>query len=157
MFRVRRMRESDLLKVRDIERVSHPLPWRLAYFRQAVRRGWCCWVIEDAQTVAGYGVIQLVHHQAHIMSLTVAPHYRHRGLGIRMLRHLLREAGRQGARWARLEVRPSNQAALSLYGSLGFKARGYIRHYYPGPGASTGALVMTRRVQTGSKLRSGHG
>jgi [ribosomal protein S18]-alanine N-acetyltransferase len=46
---------------------------------------------------------------------------------------VLREAAAEGAQRATLEVRRSNEAARSLYLSLGFQERAVRSHYYTQP------------------------
>jgi ribosomal-protein-alanine N-acetyltransferase len=49
---------------------------------------------------------------------------------------------RRGARRAFLEVRPTNAAAMALYGSLGFRTISLRRRYYQHP--SEDALVLEK-------------
>ena len=132
MLRLRCMREADLPQVRQIERVSHLLPWPATCFRQALRRRWSCWTMDDRGAVAGYAVMSMGKGWAHILNMTVSPAHRRQGLGSRMLGHLLLEAERAGLKGISLEVRPSNRAAIGLYRSAGFRRTGLQRHYYPG-------------------------
>ena len=66
-----------------------------------------------------------------IMTVVVDPAARRRGLGRRLVRHLLRMARAGGAATATLEVRASNVAAIALYAGLGFARDGLRRAYYP--------------------------
>ena len=75
----------------------------------------CAWLIVD---------------ELHITLVAVAPSQRRRGLGRRILTALLREGSRLGAQRATLEVASGNQAAQSLYASLGFEVAGCRRGYY---------------------------
>jgi ribosomal-protein-alanine N-acetyltransferase len=75
----------------------------------------CAWLIVD---------------ELHITLVAVAPSQRRRGLGRRVLAALLREGSRMGAQRATLEVASGNQAAQSLYASLGFEVAGCRRGYY---------------------------
>ena len=75
----------------------------------------CAWLIVD---------------ELHITLVAVAPSQRRQGLGRRVLAALLREGSRLGAERATLEVASGNQAAQSLYASLGFELAGCRRGYY---------------------------
>lgn len=75
----------------------------------------CAWLIVD---------------ELHITLVAVDPSQRRRGLGRRVLAALLREGSRLGAQRATLEVASGNQAAQSLYASLGFELAGCRRGYY---------------------------
>jgi ribosomal-protein-alanine N-acetyltransferase len=62
--------------------------------------------------------------EAHITILAVQPQYQGQGLGQAMLYSLLKTAHDRGLERATLEVRVSNQAAISLYQKFGFKTAG---------------------------------
>lgn len=72
----------------------------------------------------------LILDELHITLVAVAPAWRRRGFGQRVLEALL-EAGRSGgAGRATLEVAAGNGAALGLYGAAGFRTAGVRRGYY---------------------------
>lgn len=77
------------------------------------------------------GCVWAILEEGHITLLGVDPEFRRQGLGQLLLCFLLRGAYKRGLEWATLEVRASNQAALSLYNRLGFQSVGERRGYYP--------------------------
>lgn len=92
--------------------------------------------------VVGLGCIWSILEEAHITILAVHPNYQNQGLGQLLLYALLRDAKRCQLKWATLEVKPSNQAALSLYQKFGFKEAGRRRGYYKDTGED--ALILWR-------------
>jgi ribosomal-protein-alanine N-acetyltransferase len=80
--------------------------------------------------------------EAHITLLAVHPHYQCQGLGQALLISLLTAASDRGLERATLEVRASNQPALSLYQKFGFKTAGRRRCYYKDTGED--ALILWR-------------
>jgi ribosomal-protein-alanine N-acetyltransferase len=72
----------------------------------------------------------LILDELHITLVTVDPSQRRRGLGRRLLEALMQEGRSLGALRATLEVASGNQAAQSLYASLGFEVAGCRRGYY---------------------------
>ena len=80
--------------------------------------------------ILGLGCYWAILDEAHITLLAIAPPYRSQGLGRRLLLHLLASARQRGLARATLEVRATNQPALMLYRSLGFRTAGRRRHYY---------------------------
>ena len=66
----------------------------------------------------------------HLLNLAVHPARRRRGISRALLTASLEKARGQGAEVVWLEVRPSNQAALTLYQSFGFKEVGIRQNYY---------------------------
>jgi [ribosomal protein S18]-alanine N-acetyltransferase len=90
----------------------------------------------------GLGCYWSILEEAHITILAVHPDYQHQGLGQLLLYALLRDATRRQLEWATLEVKPSNQAALSLYQKFGFTLAGRRRRYYKDTGED--ALILWR-------------
>jgi ribosomal-protein-alanine N-acetyltransferase len=87
---------------------------------------------QTTQALVGFGILWRIEEEAHIISLAVDPAHRRRGLGRRILEELLSQARAAGCRWATLEVRASNQAAIRLYESAGFQLLGRRKGYYNG-------------------------
>lgn len=76
------------------------------------------------------GCFWAILDEAHITLLAVHPQYQHQGLGQAMLIALLAQAHDRGLERATLEVRVSNQPAISLYKKFGFQIAGRRRGYY---------------------------
>lgn len=77
-----------------------------------------CWIVVD---------------ELHINTMAVANEHRRRGLGRRLMRHVMADAAARGARRATLEVRRSNLAACRLYEALGFRVTAVRSGYYTEP------------------------
>lgn len=90
----------------------------------------------------GLGCFWSILEEAHITILAVHPNYQRQGLGQLLLYALLRDARMRNLEWATLEVKPSNQAALSLYHKFGFTEAGRRRKYYQDTGED--ALILWR-------------
>jgi ribosomal-protein-alanine N-acetyltransferase len=70
---------------------------------------------------------------AEVEGLVVDRDYRRRGIGGALIEACMAWAGNAGASVVRLEVRPSNAAALALYTRHGFSTEGVRRAYYSAP------------------------
>ncbi|NER19894.1 MAG: ribosomal protein S18-alanine N-acetyltransferase [Symploca sp. SIO1C2] len=88
----------------------------------------------------GLGCFWSILEEAHITILAVHPDWRGQGLGQLLLYALLKKAQELQLEWATLEVKPSNQAALSLYQKFGFVEAGRRRCYYQDTGED--ALIL---------------
>ena len=97
---------------------------------------------DDAQSVLAFCVCWLIFDELHINTLAVAPAARRRGLASRLLRDVMAEAAVAGGKRATLEVRASNNAALALYGRLGFHVAARRPRYYTRP--EEDALILWR-------------
>ncbi|PZR75224.1 MAG: ribosomal-protein-alanine N-acetyltransferase, partial [Stutzerimonas stutzeri] len=90
----------------------------------------------------GHGVINVILDEAHLLNITVKPQSQGRGLGLRLLEHLMQRARERGGRECFLEVRASNAPAYRLYERYGFNEVGRRRAYYPSADGREDALVM---------------
>jgi [ribosomal protein S18]-alanine N-acetyltransferase len=145
-LRLRPMRAADLPAVMTIELRAYPYPWTEGIFRDCLRVGYSCWLLEDRDSIAGYGVMSVGAGEAHILNLCVASDHRGKGHGRKILTHLLYMARRLKADTALLEVRPSNAPALHLYHSLGFNEVGMRRDYYPDKNGREDALILAKAL-----------
>lgn len=96
----------------------------------------------SGERLIGLGCLWSVLEEAHITILAVHPEYQGQGFGQALLHALLVVAQQQGLEWATLEVRVSNQVALSLYQKFGFQEVGRRRRYYQDTGED--GLVLWR-------------
>ncbi len=143
---MRPMRESDLAVVLAIERGAYPFPWSQGIFRDCLRVGYCCWVIETTAAPQGYGIMSVGAGECHILNLCIRPQSQRQGLGRTLLSHLLGVARSHHALTAMLEVRPSNEPALRLYQDMGFNEVGVRRAYYPRAGGREDALILATEL-----------
>jgi ribosomal-protein-alanine N-acetyltransferase len=143
---LRPMHESDLPAVYMLEKLCQFEPWPLWYFRRLLRRGDSCWVLEQGGEIVGFGIVSMVRHWAHIMNMCVATGHRRRGLGRRILIHLLAMAKLRHASHVWLEVRPTNRPALLLYRKQGFRKKHIRKDYYQARRGRQDAIVMARRL-----------
>ncbi|MEM2142906.1 MAG: ribosomal protein S18-alanine N-acetyltransferase [Candidatus Thorarchaeota archaeon] len=68
--------------------------------------------------------------KGHIVSVAVLPHARRHGLGTALVRTAMAELKGYGVKEYILEVRRSNEGAISVYESLGFEIRRVLKGYY---------------------------
>jgi len=140
--RYRLMTGADLGTVSAIEEAIYPYPWSRGNFSDSLAAGYHCWIVECAGEVAGYAVVMVAADEAHLLNLSVAARWQRRGIGREALRFALKLARECGAEKILLEVRPSNDAAIALYGSAGFAEIARRRGYYPAGDAREDAVVM---------------
>lgn len=136
------MHIEDVPTVAQLERDTYPFPWSDGSFRDCLRAGYDCHVVDCDGRVSGYGIMSRGAGEAHILNVCVERGLRRRGLGRAMIVFLLERAAAAGMRAAFLEVRPSNVAAVRLYQALGFEQIGVRKGYYPAAGGREDALVF---------------
>jgi ribosomal protein S18 acetylase RimI-like enzyme len=112
------------------------------------RRSFRHWISSEKRaflvaTVNGMlaGYILVIYHGgtrlARLYSIAIDPHFRGRGIARELIRAGERAASKSGRFIMRLEVARDNQAAISLYQSLGYQAFGGYRDYYDDHGDAT--------------------
>jgi len=133
---IRAMSRSDVPTVATLERDIYPEPWSARVFFDELGHANRSYVVatEDDE-VLGYGGFMLVESDAHITTLGVAPGWRRRKLGTRILLALVERAVGRGARHLTLEVRATNTDAQLLYERFGFSPVGKRKGYYQGEDA----------------------
>jgi len=136
------MHEGDVRPVMDIERRAYQFHWTEGIFRDCLRVGYCCWVLELEGIVAGYGIMSLVVGEAHLLNICIAPEWQRQGHGRLLLEHFMELARERGAGQMFLEVRLSNVAALNLYRESGFNEVGMRKNYYPAENGREDAMIL---------------
>jgi ribosomal-protein-alanine N-acetyltransferase len=81
--------------------------------------------------IMGYVVASYLFEQADVQNIIVSQADRGQGVGRALLQVLTKDLACHGVENIFLEVRPSNQAAVSLYQSAGFVLMQKRRGYYP--------------------------
>jgi ribosomal-protein-alanine N-acetyltransferase len=94
----------------------------------------------SSKTLLGMGCFWSILEEAHITIVAVHPQYQRQGLGQALIYALLKTASDRNLERATLEVRASNEAAISLYQKFGFKTAGRRRRYYQDNGED--ALIL---------------
>jgi ribosomal-protein-alanine N-acetyltransferase len=143
---IRAMQPADVPEVGMLESQTYAFPWSENIFRDCLRAGYYCCVVQTEGEIVGYGVLSAGAGEAHVLNICVAEADRGRGLGSRLLQHLIDHARSIGAREVFLEVRPSNTVAINLYRARGFSQVGIRRGYYQAVGGREDAVVLRRQL-----------
>jgi ribosomal-protein-alanine N-acetyltransferase len=140
------MHELDVPVVVAIERSAYQFPWSEGIFRDCLRVGYICRIVELGGIIAGYGIMSIGAGEAHVLNVCIREEYRGRGLARTLLSYLMERARNAGMTEAYLEVRPSNTTAARLYYSLGFEQVGVRRGYYQATHGREDAAVLRRNL-----------
>jgi len=138
------MLESDVPLVLAVESAAYQFPWSEGIFRDCLRVGYTCRVLDMSGDIAGYGIMSMGAGEAHILNVCVRSEFQCLGFGRKILTYLLERARASGMQEAFLEVRPSNSAAIRLYQSAGFEPVGVRRGYYQAAVGREDASVLRR-------------
>lgn len=125
------MTEADLDAVLEIEQASFPRPWTREHFSYEVHTPACFPMVAMVEgSLAGYICPMLVLDEGHILDVAVSPQMRGRGIGRLLVERALLDCRERGAAFVSLEVRRSNDSAISLYRAIGFAETGIRKRYY---------------------------
>ena len=80
--------------------------------------------------IVAYAGAWVSFDQAEVMHVAVEPELRGQGIGTILFGELIKTVKKRGATSITLEVRPSNTAAVKLYGNFGLKSVGRRKGYY---------------------------
>lgn len=141
-FEIRVMHPADLDRVILIEREIFLFPWSPGNFSDSIDAGYLCQVMEQADTIVGYGIMMMSPDEAHILTLGIAANWQKKGLGKKLLQHLIQSARDMNAKSILLDVRESNLGAAQLYQQMGFQQIATRKGYYPAMCGREDARVM---------------
>lgn len=147
--RIRPMQVVDIKAVRKVECAAYGFPWTASIFRDCLRVGYYCCVMENPLGLVGHGVMSYAISECHILNICIHPDYQGQGLGRNLVLHQLDVAKLNGVRMAFLEVRLSNNIAYKLYESLGFDEVGIRKEYYPAEWGREDAMILAYDMHSG--------
>ena len=153
-IRFRPMLVPDIAAVAAVERASYLFPWSEGVFRDCVRVGYLCRVVEADGEVAGYGIMSFGAGEAHILNVCIRSDLRGAGVGRKLMDFLLARARDEYMQEVFLEVRPSNNVAIRLYETLGFARVGVRKSYYQASTGREDALVYKLELGPNTPLSS---
>lgn len=128
------MTAAHIAPIAALERVCFSDPWPEAAVESELTNPLSLWLVavEEGQ-VAGYVGSQSVLGEADVMNVAVSPEFRRRGVARALLLALERRLVENAVHCLTLEVRASNESAISLYHSLGYVQVGRRPNYYHKP------------------------
>ena len=104
------------------------------------------YIVADLEgVIVGYAGLWWIQDEGHITNVAVRPGYRNRRIGEGIISVMIDFTSREGIRHHTLEVRSSNEPAISLYKKFGFAVEGVRTGYYLNNGED--ALIMWRHEE----------
>lgn len=144
MLVIREMAAQDVEAASRIESEVFSMPWSAKDFLEMVEADYAHYYVAELDgVIAGCCGIRNIAGDGEITNVVVAEEYRKKGIGRKLMEYMLERAGENGIGDCTLEVRVSNQPAIRLYESLGFKGEGVRPDFYERPRED--ALIMWKR------------
>lgn len=134
-LRIRKMTLADLPAVMVIENQAFSNPWSTEMVRKELTQDWSTVLLAEASTPEGYSlrgfaIFWLVADEIHVLNVATDQAFRRLGVGREVMNAVIAFGRDHKCINASLEVRRSNEAAINLYKSLGFRAVGMRPGYY---------------------------
>lgn len=130
---------NDILKV-EAECFSDP--WTEQMFKEELSGKFAhYYVAEEDSHAVGYMGMWALSGEGHITNVAVGKDYRRRGFARALIEHFIDIAKKENLEFMTLEVRASNEPAIALYRSFGFRDVGIRKKYYEN---TEDALLLTK-------------
>lgn len=147
---VRKMTAEDIAEVVAIENQCFSIPWSEKSFRDSISRDDTVFLVCESESflqetgstiVAGYIGMYISFDEASITNVAVDPSCRKRGVGESLVTAAKQAVQEANAQKVFLEVRVSNEPAISLYKKAGFENLGIRKNFYVHP--TEDAFIMS--------------
>lgn len=142
---VREMTVNDLPQVMVIENENFSKPWTdKGFLTFLLRHDTLFLVAEEEGTIIGFAGVMMVLDEAELTNVAVMKSHQKQGVGRLLIESLMRLLAELEVERLHLEVRVSNDKAISLYRQIGFEDVGMRHKYYEEP--SEDAILMRREI-----------
>ncbi|MEA5042862.1 MAG: ribosomal protein S18-alanine N-acetyltransferase [Oscillibacter ruminantium] len=145
------MSGDHLDEIAALEKICFSTPWSRAMLAEELDNVCSAFLtaLDEDGRVIGYAGLQVVLDEGYIANIAVRPEDRQKGVASQLLQVFIDFARGNKLAFLTLEVRPSNTAAIVLYGHHGFRTAGRRKNYYEHP--KEDALIMTLEFDYGTE------
>lgn len=138
-----KMNENHVSQIAELEKLCFNDPWSRNSIASELDNKLSFWLVaEENGNVLGYVGSQTVLGETDMMNIATHPDYRKKGIGTALITALIDVLAKQGSHSLMLEVRASNDSAISVYKKLGFSEVGRRKNYYRNP--KEDALILRK-------------
>ena len=129
-----KMNQDHVSQIAELEQICFSMPWSENAITSELTNPLSLWLVAiDNQKVVGYVGSQSVMGEADMMNIAVSEEYRRKGIGEALVSQLISALSERDVFSLSLEVRATNQSAISLYMKMGFEKVGCRPGYYKNP------------------------
>lgn len=139
---IENMKEKNILDIVRLEKICFSQPWSYEGLRSELNNELAYFIVAlDGDILCGYAGMHCICGESYITNIAVFPEFRRKNIGKLLLKNLIDHAKEKNSEFLSLEVRTSNNAAISLYEFMGFKKVGLRTNFYKNP--CEDAIIMT--------------
>jgi len=148
---VRLAEERDVRPMAEMDILCFSAPWSEESFRKEITENRLAYYIvaEISGRMVGYAGLWSIVDEGHITNVAVHPDFRRKRIGEALITVLLNHTLENGILSHTLEVRASNDPAISLYTKFGFEPAGLRKNYYEDNGEDAIIMWRTEKFQFG--------
>lgn len=144
---ITKLTPTDFPALSAIEQRINPTPWSLKEFESSFTSGYLGFALRSPdEKILAYSIISSVLDEAELLLIGVLPEYQHQGLGSQLWHFIAEDLAQKNIQKIFLEVRVSNEKAISFYKKIGFVEINRRKDYYAYEGGREDAVVMTARI-----------
>ncbi len=129
---IRKLSIEDIDQVSRIEKENFNRPWTREQFIQCHNQpfNFSNYVYCKSSNVIGYFVTENIVDEVHLHKIAVEKKYQNNKVGLKLIKHLIKQSKLLNKSKLCLEVGDANASALKLYNNLGFIKVGEREKYY---------------------------
>ena len=135
--------EKYMKQIATLEKECFSEPWSENALFESLKAGTKFIIAAKDEKVLGYVGISMILDEGYITNVAVTASSRKKGVASLLMATLISMGKKNALSFISLEVRASNNAAISLYTKYGFKKEGERRNFYRDP--TENAIIMTKR------------
>ncbi len=141
---IMKLLEPEMVKqVAELEKQSFSEPWsEQAFFDVINSKNARVYCVFDEVGFIGYSGLSFCIDEGEITNVAIREDLRGKGYGKKLMERVIEAERQKGITKLFLEVRESNENAIRLYKSVGFKATGIRKNFYAKPVEN--AVLMER-------------
>lgn len=139
-----KMQAKHIENLAEIEKLCFSKPWSYDGLAEELSNPLAVFFVAEDENgkAVGYAGMHHIVDEGYITNIAVHPDFRRKGIATALVRKLDTYAGENGLALLTLEVRRSNETAISIYRREGFDEEGVRRGFYECPVED--ALIMTK-------------
>ena len=137
---------EHIASIEELEKLCFSSPWNQEQLKKQMKDHMHEFIaaISDDGSVLGYVGMMYVLDEGYIANVAVSPEYRRKGIADRIINELCLICDEHKLSFVTLEVRASNETAISVYRKLEFREVGRRKNYYRNPRED--ALILRKEL-----------
>lgn len=138
------MTENDCREMAELDKRCFSVPWSEQSFLEESKNKLATYLLaKENGKIIGYCGFWRVSGEAQVTNIAVLPEYRRQKIASKLAEKMLEICAEDGQ--IVLEVRKSNEIAISFYEKLGFKNAGIRKRFYHDPDED-GITMLRRKI-----------